>query len=407
MSAGAVLRSITAAVLGAGLGAAATLAMQSAEPAGRGEPPERQREGDRGAAVQEPAAEPVRPTTFLAWIPGELPSDFRVRASSIEDVRHVVVVANHTAWLDGSFSAEGEVVDDPPKPYAIPLDVSAVDPAEFAPFVPPADRGMVLGLQRGQGILGASSARLRGLGPGAVLRFGDVVVEVVAVLPDELVGAAELVVTRETGALIGVFRERYALLRTERPMRSDQLKRMLGVALPAGEPVQVRAPGETPYLRQGDAVLPPVLIKLEFGEFAARPAPGRPGFLQIDPRWVRTHIATRRLPLLGQVTCNRELIHPMRGALEEIQERGFADTIDSYSGCFAPRLVNRVPTATISHHSWGIAFDVNVPQNPYGARPDQHPKLVEIFERWGFVWGGRFLVPDGMHFEYRRPPALA
>jgi hypothetical protein len=30
-----------------------------------------------------------------------------------------------------------------------------------------------------------------------------------------------------------------------------------------------------------------------------------------------------------------------------------------------------------------------------------------VFERWGFVWGGTFIVPDGMHFEYRREPADA
>jgi hypothetical protein len=31
--------------------------------------------------------------------------------------------------------------------------------------------------------------------------------------------------------------------------------------------------------------------------------------------------------------------------------------------------------------------------------------MVDVFERWGFVWGGTFIQPDGMHFEYRRPPA--
>jgi hypothetical protein len=27
--------------------------------------------------------------------------------------------------------------------------------------------------------------------------------------------------------------------------------------------------------------------------------------------------------------------------------------------------------------------------------------------RWGFTWGGHWLVPDGMHFEYLGPPPQA
>jgi hypothetical protein len=28
-------------------------------------------------------------------------------------------------------------------------------------------------------------------------------------------------------------------------------------------------------------------------------------------------------------------------------------------------------------------------------------------ERFGFIWGGTFIVPDGNHFEYRRSPAAS
>ena len=53
---------------------------------------------------------------------------------------------------------------------------------------------------------------------------------------------------------------------------------------------------------------------------------------------------------------------------------------------------------------WGIAFDLNYPKNPTGQRSVQDERMVEILQRWGFTWGGEWLVPDPAHFEYLRPP---
>ena len=36
---------------------------------------------------------------------------------------------------------------------------------------------------------------------------------------------------------------------------------------------------------------------------------------------------------------------------------------------------------------------------PY--RNDTPPEIVEIFEKHGFIWGGRWFHYDTMHFEYR------
>ncbi len=359
----------------------------------------------RLAAPHDAFAMPERPDTFLAWTAGGLPEGFAAAARATEEIRRLVVVASDTAWLTRSINQGGEVVDDPPQTFAIPLEVAAVDPDAYAPFLPPADRGVTVALQRGQAILGESSAKLRGLGPGAELRFGKATVQVAAILPDELVGAHEVLVSRETGSRLGVSRDRYALLvpRTESSVRS--LTKTLRRVLPPGTLLRLRAPGDTPYFRQGDAVLPPVIIKELFGEFAAKPRPGQPGFLTLDPVWVRTHITTERVPLLGDVTCNVALFPQIRGAIGELVDRGLSDTVTSFSGCYAARRVNRIPTAGISHHSWGIALDINVPQNPFGSTPNQHPRMVAAFERWGFIWGGSFIQPDGMHFEYRRPPA--
>lgn len=388
---------IAGALVGLLVGAGVTLALQQPEAVSR----TAVLPGGGGLPVTAPA----QPGTFLAWTPGGLPHGFRSRLATLDGIRRSVVVKSDVIWLTGSRSSAGEVVDDPPAGLAIPLEVAAVHPIEYEPFVPPAERGALADLSNGFGVLGETSARLRGLGPGAVLEFGDVRVEIAAVWPDELVGAHELLVARDLGRTMGVTHDRYALIQPEGEATGPQVARLVRSVVPADVPVQIRSPGETPYFRQGDAVLPPVELKTLFGEFAARPAPGRPGYLEIDPGWEAAHIATERVPILGRVTCNVALFPQLRGALREIVELGLRDTIDSYSGCYARRFANRDPTQSISHHTWGVAFDINVPANPFGAPPSQDPRMVEVFERWGFIWGGTFVLPDGMHFEYHRPPA--
>lgn len=64
-------------------------------------------------------------------------------------------------------------------------------------------------------------------------------------------------------------------------------------------------------------------------------------------------------------------------------------------------------TGQTSMHSWGAAIDINTSYSnywlwrhgPYLNRIP--PEIVEIFERHGFIWGGRWSHFDTMHFEYR------
>ena len=391
---------LAGAVGGFAFGAALTLALQGS--AALPGPPD--------ASTEEPgtvATAPQDPEAFLVWTPGGLPDGFRDGVERLRGVERAVVVASDNTWLDRSWSAQGEVVDDPRPGFRVPLEVAAVDPSAFARFLPPADRSVTLAIEQGQGVLGESSAKLRGLGPGAVLRFGELRVEVAAILPDELMGAHELLVSLEVGERLGVTRDRYALIVPEGDPTAERVERLVRPLIPDDLDMRVRAPGDTPLFRHGDAVLAPVQIKALFGEFAARPTPGRPGFLTLDPAWVRESIDTQRVPLLGNVTCHVALFPQIRGVVQDLIDQGLGRTIDSFSGCWSARHINRVPSAGISHHSWGIALDVNVRANPFGAPPDQDPALVRTFERWGFTWGGDWVVPDGMHFEYRRSPADA
>ena len=72
-------------------------------------------------------------------------------------------------------------------------------------------------------------------------------------------------------------------------------------------------------------------------------------------------------------------------------------------------------TDRTSAHGWGIASDIAVAQSDYWrwaqgggkgsgkiAFRNRIPfEIVEIFERHGFIWGGRWYHYDTMHFEYR------
>jgi hypothetical protein len=347
---------------------------------------------------------------YLAWVPGGLPPGYGAKIAALSTVDRVAVVAADNIWMTSSDDKDGNVVDEPPSPYMIPIDAMAIDPGAYARFLPPETRSVVSTLLDGQGILGETSAKLRHLGPGGVMHFlGGASVTIVGVLPDQLVGASELVVTRATGAAIGVDRNRYVLLQpspglhpTDRRLQA-RLRSLLppGLAYPV---VQVRAPGETRYLRMGDAVLPPALIKRRFGEWAGRPQPGNTGYIDIDPSWVREHIVTVTLPVLGRVSCNKRLIPQLRGAMQALVTDGLASTIHSFSGCFSSRFILESASDSISHHAWGVAIDVNADTNRFGTPPAQDPRLVELMARWGFTWGGRWIVPDGMHFEYLHAP---
>jgi hypothetical protein len=66
-------------------------------------------------------------------------------------------------------------------------------------------------------------------------------------------------------------------------------------------------------------------------------------------------------------------------------------------------------TNRLSVHSFGAAIDINVKYSAYwrwskGAYRYQNkiPKaIVDIFEKHGFIWGGKWHHYDTMHFEYR------
>lgn len=80
--------------------------------------------------------------------------------------------------------------------------------------------------------------------------------------------------------------------------------------------------------------------------------------------------------------------------------------LDNPSGTFNWRVI--AGTKRKSAHSYGIAIDINTDKSDYwrwskdGRYRNQIPgEIVRVFEKHGFIWGGRWVSFDTMHFEYR------
>ena len=124
----------------------------------------------------------------------------------------------------------------------------------------------------------------------------------------------------------------------------------------------------------------------------------------IDPAWVQRNIQTVELPGIATTRCHRVMIPQLLAALDEVRAVGLYDHFkpEQFGGCWVPRHIDWDPSKPLSNHAWGIAVDFNTHDNWLGDEPQMDMRIVEIFEKWGFAWGGHWRRPDGMHFELER-----
>ena len=145
-------------------------------------------------------------------------------------------------------------------------------------------------------------------------------------------------------------------------------------------------------------VLPTALVKEMFGDFQIKERDGV--WITTEPEWREKNIQNKRMPILGITRCHRLMWEPLEGALNQILEEGLEEYLSieewrSSGGCYAPRRINRFDAGgSISRHAWGIAIDINTTSG-------YPPRVVEIFNDWGFAWGGTWTSPGEMHFELR------
>ncbi len=245
--------------------------------------------------------------TLLAWTPGQLPPGIGERVAHLPGVDRVLTVVGGNVWLTRSTAASGAVVNRPSGGFAIPLELGAAELGVLRSFLPAADLSLLPALARGEAVLGATSARLRRLGAGGDLQLGSHHLRVAGVVPDADIGAHELFVSVETARALGITIPRYLLIDPAPGAPRDRIFAGIGALLPSGTPLRTRGPGETPFLRQGDAVLSPVMEKAAAGEFAARPLPN--GFAETF-RSIAVPHEWCEMVLVGSCPMKRGTKHP-------------------------------------------------------------------------------------------------
>ena len=224
------------------------------------------------------------------------------------------------------------------------------------------------------------------------LNSAPVDIEVGMILKDSELGWFEGVVNKEVGFNLGIFRNIQAIIWDTKINENHLIELHKNIKY---KRVKFTFRESKP---NKNWVLPTALVKEMFGDFQIKERDGT--WITTEPSWREENIQVKRVPILGNTRCHRLMWEPLEGALNQILDEGLAYTLSlqdfkKSGGCYAPRRINRFDAGgSISRHAWGIAIDINT-------KSSYHPRVVEIFNSWGFAWGGTWTSPDEMHFELR------
>jgi hypothetical protein len=271
----------------------------------------------------------------------------------------------------------------------VPLETMAVDTNAYTLATGKPGRKLATLLPKGA-VLSRTGAKLRKVRSGGKLRLdGNHTLRVSGVVDDALLGGYEVALERSVARNYGIRRTAYLLVRPRGPVNGLQtdIRRLL-----KGRAVRFVTPGDRPFVRGGDGLLPLSQVKARFGEFALPSLHrGRP-----DPAWTRANLVSRQIPILGEVRCHRRVVGELAKAMADLEHQGLRRQVDvgdfrRHGGCWSPRLLRDPDSGKLSPHAWGIAVELKVAGDE---------RIVQTMARHGFVWGGGFARRDVTHFEW-------
>ena len=296
--------------------------------------------------------------------------------------------------LDSVLSESGELKLSSRENYLYSVSVKTIESSVVEYFY---DDEVAEVIKNNQIVISSLTAERYGLSLNDKINFVGINLEpteisVGMILKDSELGWFEGVVNKELGYKLGIFRNIQAIIWDSKINENHLIELHKNIQY---EKVKFTFRDRNP---NKNWVLPNALVKEMFGDFQIKERDGT--WITTEPSWREQNIQVKRVPILGNTRCHRLMWEPLEGALNQILEEGLASTLSvqdfkKSGGCYAPRRINRFDAGgSISRHAWGIAIDINT-------KSSYHPRVVEIFNSWGFAWGGTWTSPDEMHFELR------
>jgi hypothetical protein len=257
-------------------------------------------------------------------------------------------------------------------------------------------------------VMGALTASLRGAAAGDTITVNggagaQATLRIAAVLPDATIGGTELLMSPAAADRVGITEPgRVVIWNFTSHQAIDNALSYQGLF---NTTVRVRRSWD-PF--DPDSTLGMAETKQALGEFAY--VVNSNGTVTLDPGWKSAYITSGSIGGLRlQSGCHSTVRVALQAAMTEVVASGLSGTINytdanRAGGCFNARFNRLTPESDVgflSRHTWGMAVDTNTIGSCQGcAPPDMNCRTVQIFRKYGFAWGGNFLVPDGMHFEW-------
>ena len=296
--------------------------------------------------------------------------------------------------------------------WAFPMAISALP---FEAVGPVMGRDVAAVLAQHQLVMGATSASLRGAQVGDVVDFlgpggGMVSFPIGRIGTDEEVGGTEFVMSFQMADFLGGTMATRVLIYGQFD-RGAVVNALTATGLYSNPKVKIRHSWDPP---DPDATLSMAATKAVLGEFDIYYAGlSTLGWTSMSASWVQRFLPTiDSYPGGIRARCNVVIKADLYAALQEVYASGLGGLIDvgnvnSYGGCGtgSVRLARITQSlGSVSRHSWGQPIDMNTTSNCQGCVPRMDCRIVRIFRTHNFAWGGNFLTPDGMHFEWVGEP---